>query len=308
MRMRSATATLVLVIGCGDPNQTDLVDGIALPPLQAGYTRFVAPSVMDLKPGDDVTYCQWLTEPADADRMVADMNGYQSTGGHHFTLYASTVKEKVGTSRPCTQEDMLSVSFLGAVGGEGNGADVVKLPPGLGFKLPKGSAIMANAHYLNAGMKNLNGSSVVDVKLAEESAALRPVGYFVLYHPSFQIPARTPSYTSGGSCQAPQKLRFFMWGNHLHEYGVSVFSELKRQDGSKLTLAADAKWAKEDTYNTPWRRWDMAKPVVVEAGDTLSLSCTWANDTNAPIDFPREMCTASGFVLEPIEQTICETK
>jgi len=294
---------MITVAGCSTDHP--FVDGFSPPGAPSGYTRFIAPAVHDIAPGDDLNNCQWLAEPSDVDRQVVDMKGFQSRGGHHFTLYATKIKEKIGTTRICTQEDMLSITFLGAIGGEGNGSNVVTLPEGLAFTLPKNTALMGNAHYLNATDEVFDAQSVVDVKFGDPEHPLKPVGFIAVNWAGFKIPPGPSDYTSEAYCTATQKLSFFMWGNHLHEYGKSIFSEVVRQDGTVVPMANDMGWSPEQTFNAPWVKWDPATPMIVNPGDRFHISCTWHNTTSAEIDFPREMCVSTGFVLEAMPQSIC---
>jgi hypothetical protein len=268
----------------------------------------VAPPVLGIAPGSDQTYCQWLADPSDVDRQIVDVEGYQSPGGHHLVLYATTVHETVGTSRLCTQEDMLSISFVGAVGGEGNTSSAVKLPAGLAFDLPKGMSLMANAHYLNATDAPFDGQSVADVRFGDPEHPLAPVGFLAVTWAGFKIPPGPSDYTSEASCTATRKLSFFMWTNHMHEYGRSMFSELVRQDSTVVSMSRDTSWSPEQAFNAPWVRWDPAAPLVVNPGDQFHVSCTWHNTTDAAIATPREMCIASGFTLEAMPQAICLAK
>src|SRR5215510_1848689 len=86
------------------------VEGFSPPDPAPGHTRMIAPTIHAIAPGVDQAYCQWLAEPSDVDRQIVDMQGYQSRGGHHMVLYATTVHEPVGTSRICTDDDMLSIT------------------------------------------------------------------------------------------------------------------------------------------------------------------------------------------------------
>jgi hypothetical protein len=280
------------------------IDGFSPPSPSPGHTRMVAPPVHDLAPGDDVTYCQWLTEPAEVARQLVNVEGHQSHGGHHLVLYATTVHEPVGTSRICTDEDMVSITFVGAVGGEGN-TSAVQLPPGYAFELPQGMALMANTHYFNASDNMLDAQSVADVQFGDPARPLAPVGFLAVSWNRFKIPAERADYTSEASCTATRTLSFILWTNHMHEIGASMYSEVIRQDGSVVPLANDPMWSPEQAFNAPWVKWDPASAMVVNAGDRFHVSCTWRNTTGVEVTVPREMCVASGFTLEAMPQSIC---
>jgi hypothetical protein len=265
----------------------------------------ITPPILDIAPGKDVTYCQWLADASDVTQQIANVEGFQSHGGHHLILYATSVHEPVGTSRICNDQDMLSITFVGAVGGEGTSGPAAKLPPGLAFEVPPGMALMANTHYLNATDDMFDGQSVVDVKFGDPAHPLPSVGFFVVSWAQFMIPHGTPELTSDGWCTATRDLRFIMWANHMHEYGTSVFSEVERTDGSMVTMARDDTWRPEQAFAAPWVRWDPAAPMVVKSGERFHVSCTWSNMTNADVGFPREMCVGTGFTLDAMPQMVC---
>ncbi len=94
-------------------------------PTPAGYTRLVPPPIEGIAPGSDEMYCQWVGTTPDDPQNVLHVLGNQGPAGHHAALYANTKMEPVGTTRLCTDDDMLTVTFLGAVGGEGNDSETV---------------------------------------------------------------------------------------------------------------------------------------------------------------------------------------
>lgn len=280
------------------------VDGFAPLPPADGYTRFMMPTVPDLQPGDDLMFCQWVAAPEDVDRQIIDTTGFQSKGGHHIALYATSQIEKVGTSRICTVRDMLTVNFVGAVGAEGVSA--AKLPDGMAFNVPKGFALMTNTHYFNAGDDVIDGQSVVDVKFTDPKHRLPAAGSVAVNNDGFSIPPGS-AYTSDGYCKATTKLSFFMWGNHMHEWGAHAMSEIIHPDGTKTLMAKDDSWSADKTFNPAWEHWDTNAPFVVNAGDTFHVQCNWNNTTGDALTFPVEMCVSTGFTLEAMPQLICQT-
>lgn len=295
--------TLVLAAGCAASPTASYIAGFAPPAVEKGYTRYVTPTIQEIDPGQDVMFCEWIAAPSDDDRQVLDTKGFQSLGGHHVALYATSEIEAVGTSRICTTRDMLTVSFVGAVGLEG--VSTVALPDGMAFSIPKGFALMTNTHYINATDNPIEAQSVVDVKFADPKHPLQPAGSVAVNHDMFSIPA-SGLYTSDGYCTAKSQFSFFMWGNHMHEWGDHVMSEIIHPDGTKTLLAHDDHWSKDLTFNPNWMRWDVSEPFVVNAGDTFHVQCTWNNTTGDALTFPQEMCVSTGFTLEPIPMSICE--
>jgi hypothetical protein len=292
---------LALLGGCADSG-LPLIDGFAPPTEADGYTRFVMPQVTQLQPGDDLMFCQWVAPPSETERQIVDTQGYQSTGGHHIALYATSQSEPIGTSRICTIRDMLTVNFVGAVGAEGVSA--AKLPDGMAFNVPPGFALMTNTHYYNTSDDVIDAQSVVDVKFADPKHRLPGAGNVAVVDDKFSVPAGT-KYTSDTYCKAPRKLSFFMWGNHMHEWGTHAFSEVIRADGRKELMSKDDDWSNDKVFNPAWSRWDTTSPFVVNPGDTFHVQCNWNNTTSAALEFPVEMCVSTGFTLEDMPQLVC---
>jgi hypothetical protein len=310
--MKYLTLIVFVLVGCakndsGDDSE-ELVAGFDPPPVAAGYKRYIAPAVLHLQPGDDKMMCQWIDVGPSDDVDVLDVGGYQSATGHHAVLYSTSENQPVGESHECTPDDMVSVEFLGGIGGEGVG-NVTDLPPGYVFRHRKGRMLLANTHYLNATDKVQDVQSVLDVKTAAPSAENKPAGMFALNYMGFTIPANTPSYTVDAYCKWPQDTSLVMWSNHLHESGTSIYSEFKQvSDGSMVQLATDPAWKAEWAFNPDWTKWDVSAPRVVHAGDEAHISCTWHNNTASPIGFPDEMCDAVGFYTEGGEQIVCDAE
>jgi len=287
-------------------DDADLVKGFNPPPVADGYTRYVLPVVHGLKPGEDKMFCQWIEVANAQDVDIVDVTGYQSVTGHHAVLYSTSETEVVGTSRECTTQDMISVEFLGGIGGEGN-TNATKLPEGLVFREGKQRMLLANAHYLNATDSVQDVQSVLDVKTSAPSPDHTAVGMAVINYLDFQIPANTPSYSVDAYCTWPQDTSIVMWSNHMHANGVSVMSDVKRAATSTIDpLANDPAWRAEQAFNPSWTHFDLSSPMMIHAGDTTHIKCTWQNNTGSMMLFPDEMCDAVGFYTQSTQQMICD--
>ena len=296
-----------VITGCSQtpPRDARLVAGFDPPAAPAGYTRYVAPAYVGLKPGEDAYLCQWVANAVDGELDIVDVTGHQSMTGHHATLYATTdTSQPVGTSRPCTNADMLTVEFLGAVGGEGVSSNVTKLPPNIVFRLHKGRALMVNSHYLNASSEMVNVQSVIDVRYTPPTPEHRVAGLTGINVGDFKVPPHA-AIVRDGYCKWEQDASLIMFSNHLHKHGTSIFTEVKRADGSVTPLSSDLRWSLERTFNPRWDRWNVERPMVIKAGDEVHVHCEWQNDTDNALLFPDEMCVGLGFYLESGEQRVC---
>src|ERR1041384_5732109 len=214
-----------LIVGGGTAADPQYVAGFHPPPAPAGYTRFVSPVTKDIAPGADLEMCQWVAAPSSAPQDVLDFSGAQSATGHHATLYATTETQfAVGESHPCTEQDMLAISFVGAIGGEGVSGSMAKLlPDGLLFRLPANQALMINSHWVNATDNTVDGQAVIDIKFAPASDQRQIADLFANNGVRF---AATPGVTSYDvSCVLPQDLNYAVAFNHMHQYGYSAYTE-----------------------------------------------------------------------------------
>jgi hypothetical protein len=263
------------------------------PPPRSGYTRFVPPVMENLAAGTDTMYCQYVQAPLDRDMDVLDVQGYQSLGGHHSVAYSTTMNVPVGTSRLCNGEDNMSAGFLGGTGGEGSG---VKLPAGVAFRLPKGSSIMLNTHFLNTTDGPIDGHTVVDFQLVEVDSTRKIASLFTTGTLGFKVPAMAAG-DAMAECALPQEMQFILFTNHMHDNGVRAKTELVRADGSVELVHEDPTWTYEMQFNADYTKWSIDKPLTIAKGEMLRTRCSWQNATPAELGFPREMCFGVGFFL-----------
>jgi hypothetical protein len=300
-------ASFVALVGCGTPEKSEYIDGFTPPPVLARYTRFVTPVIHDIQPGQDITYCQWLQAPADHDVLVLSFMGAQSKWGHHVVLFSDTANYPVGESHECKSNDMPSVRFVGGSAGEASNA-LIAFPPNVVTKIPAGSSIMASTHFINASEQVIDGQGVVDLEMIDArdaSASNYTVsGFMTNVGDGFNLaPNSMTPYDI--SCVVQQDMNFFAYGNHMHEWGYSAFTEVIHPDGTKLMLHEDTMWKPEFATHPTLSKWDLNSLNSVKAGETIHTHCEWNNTTTSAISFPREMCAGFGFFLPSSPDITC---
>ncbi|HEY1546656.1 MAG TPA: hypothetical protein VGG28_02485 [Kofleriaceae bacterium] len=297
-------ALVCVVAACGT-NGPDYIAGFDPPPVQAGYTRYVTPPVEDIKPGDNVEYCQWVAPAADEDQDVVGFDGLQSATGHHAILFAtSETNFKVGESHICTTDDMLSVSYMGAIAGT-NGQSLSSLPDGLFFRLHKGQAVLVNTHWLNATDNTVEGQAVVDVKLTPADPSRTVADVFANNGDTFTIPPGDPT-SYDVNCVFQQDMNFAMVANHMHSAGLSAYTEVLHTDGTSTMLRQDSGWTQDEQFNPVYTMYSLASPYVVHAGETMHSHCEWQNPGQSTLMFPDEMCAGNGFYFPGNGLFACE--
>jgi len=313
----------VFLSGCSNDQGSDSsststsgsdAEGFDPPPPAEGFTRFEAEAVRDVAPGADVTYCQYVMEPLDHDMDVLSVFGYQSQFGHHAAafVYMPAAGEMPGANFPCmgaeftgppsdggatTETGGTMGAFLGALGGEDGREPGTALPEGVGIRLPAGSGIMLNVHFLNAGEEMIDGDAVVDVQFAEPDPNRKLAAMFVNVNTQFAL-APTTQTSSSADCVVQSDIDLIMMTNHMHEYGTSASTIVTRAEGGATEmLHEDPSWTFDMQFNAVYSRWSIDAPLQLRAGDTVRTTCNWDNGTSAEVNFPREMCVGVGFAL-----------
>jgi hypothetical protein len=265
------------------------------PAAPAGYTRITSPVVTGIQPGQDLTVCQYIQAPLDRDIDILDAQGYQSASGHHAVAFASAANVPVGTSGPCGEQDSLSGTFLGGIGGEGGGG--VKLPEGVAFRLVKGNSILLNVHFLNTGSKVIDGRSVIDFKFAEAEPGRKVASLFVNGNASFKL-GPNAKVEAVAECPIAREIDFILFTNHMHDYGTAAKTRLERSGAAVAELVHDDPvWTYEMQFNADYSRWSLQEPLHLVPGDKLVTDCAWINTSAEMVTYPREMCFGIGYFL-----------
>ncbi len=308
--MKRWALSLALLAACGGPKPSNddagvdagaspYIAGFDPPAPTAGFTRYVTP-VVDIDPGQSEIWCQYVSAPFDSDQDVVAVEGYQSRFGHHIAAYASTTAAPVGTSRFCTTDDMLAVRFLGGIGAEGSGGLDSILPKGVVFRIHKGEVLLLNTHFINTTPQAQIGEGVMDFEFQGALPGDQVAGLFTNVDDQFTLQPNDNSPQSADmSCIVQQDMDLFAAFDHMHNLGVSIYTELIQSDGGTVPLVTDQTWSAEQEFNPTWATWPESAPLVIHKGDTVHTHCDWVNTTGSTVQFPIEMCVGGMFYLPP---------
>lgn len=279
-----------LLLGCGTQDEptppSGRVPGFNPPPPMANELSVTTPIMPSLAPGVDVTLCTYLDQRFDAETDIVDYRVFQSATGHHAILFAAIRERPVGTHE-CTDDDMVNSRFLAASGGESVGT--LTIPPGLAFRIPARSQLMFQTHWINASPKPIDGQAVAYVRTQPSSKDRQVLDLFNIVNTQFSIPGGQ-KVSSSSTCKIGRDLQLYTMSGHAHELGSHI----------KITLDDqpiwDYDWRPEYLSAPPYSIYSIEKPLLLKAGQRLSVTCTWDNTgSQKEVNFPREMCVASGF-------------
>lgn len=266
-----------------------------------------------LDPGTDLMTCVYGTYTG-PDVGLHDVHTYQGLYGHHFTLNGTTtpaIDAPDGTVVDCTSESasyqMASLEPLGLP----NHATVdgvlletaLPLPDGMAVELESGQRYILQSHYINSGPDPIRVTDRVVLTTVPTEEVEIWVAPLVFNRDDFRIPAGG-TLTTSFRCTAENDWNLLYMMGHMHEWGTSF--RVDTVEGETRT----------PFYAVP--EWDPVfrdAPVVlsaeddlvtIPAGTTFETTCSWANDTEADLVFPHEMCDAVSFVWPQKATVICD--
>jgi hypothetical protein len=262
--------------GCNstDPNQVSIA-----------LDHFTVPS------GAEAFECFYTDITPDREWAVTGSSGQQAAGGHHITVYYTNQRQPTG-HHPCTEDEMLNWRLVAGAGGhDSTGAEgIVSLPPGLAMKVPAGTQIVVQAHYINATPSDVEADDHVTMQLAPSEAGITFANFMVADNDGFQIPALTMSYHNTMTCSVPQDLQVILMLPHMHEFGTHFALDEVDANGAVTSNLMDYDWDPVYTSHPPVTRFPMTDPFLLAKGTRLRVSCDWDNTTDQMMRFPREMC------------------
>jgi len=188
------------------------------------------------------------------------------------------------------------------LGGWAPGGPVSMFPEGTGIRVSAGSKIVLQLHYNleSAGP----GPDQTRVLVATEPDVSHPSTIQPWANPGWigtelmDIPANTDGVTHGFTYALPVDLNIYSASLHMHELGVSGVGRIDRADGSETCLIDVPRW----DFN--WQRgYRFTEPQLLEAGDALTVECTWDNPTDEDVYWGDgtgdEMCLGTFLVSYP---------
>jgi hypothetical protein len=273
--------------------QTKPSEDFNIPALDTGYQRYeTMPIALGVGESDD--WAQWVGGPLDQDYDVIDIKGEQSVGGHHALVYATVDEQPAGFTRKWQDEDQLTTRLMGGLGGEAGAK--VNLPPGVVFRVKKGSYIVVQTHYLNATDHAITGRTVLDIKMGPVDPTRKVASLMSSTSLSVMLPPKQET-SMDISCVVQRDLHFLQISNHMHDYGKTTETDYTDPMGVQHMLKEDPVWSGDWALNPNFTIFPADAPGLIPKGSTLHTRCTWTNSTTSPVKFPTEMCVFFGIVL-----------
>lgn len=247
--------------------------------------------IVDVNPGDDVTFCTFTNVILDKDTIFGESYGAESPFGHHAILQYTTTPQEPHTGT-CGQMD--GQMLLGGSGGK-NVADKPTLPTNFGVTVPAGAQLVINHHWINTSEKSVKGQTMMLARRLPDGGNTVLAGNFPMLGLGWEIPAHD-QYSFSTECKYTEDVSYVLALGHMHEFGQHVNIDIERTDGTTDSLIDEA-WNADSGTTAGGKIYTLDDPYVIHKGDSVKLTCNWENGTTDPIAFPREMCIFFGYTV-----------
>lgn len=240
-----------------------------------------------VRAGDEILYCTYtattLTEPFD----TRELHSYQGPGGHHAILFYTSTYETPGAPHPCTDEEMTSLRLVG--GGAESNEQGLRLPEGLAIKIPAGSQLVIQSHYLNVSTEDIRVRDALVAQRADPASIQHYADGFAISDGDMLIPPHA-SYGQTLECTIDADMNVVNMIGHTHQWATHLAVQRIAAGSQTVETIYDEVAGMRLQFNPPQRTFPLDAPLALHAGDRMRLVCEWNNTTDTPLGFPQEMC------------------
>ena len=225
-----------------------------------------------------------------------EVEAYQGKFGHHIILMSTSNPKEPGTTYDCS--DIKSMKDMRPFG------IPLDLPPGYGYYMPKGTALVVQMHYVNTSKDDLLVQDFIRLHKVAESEVTHWAAPMAANSDEFSLPPMTQDYRHTFDCTFERDVDLLLLGGHMHENGTYFKTEIG-PDVDHLTKRYEvSQWTPDDRDSAPVTLFT-SNPMHITKGTIVRTTCAWNNTTDHVLGFPEEMCATFGVVGETKIPWIC---
>jgi hypothetical protein len=291
-----AAAALLALPACGDDDDdapaADAGADATPPPADAGTPPLLEPPpagegiqlhmVTTLGAGVEAEHCQFVKLSADATLWVNRDEVRYGKGSHHFLLYATaytdipTAKEDgtpVDTSRvfDCSDGATNGWQVTKLVGGSqnGEGDSLLRFPSDVAIRIPAGSVLLMNAHYINATDAEIAPDVYINLWTIPEAQVKTEGDILFLYNPFIKVGALGTG-RARWRCPVQHDITIANVQSHMHRRGTGY---------EATVVGADTPfYVGESWENVHVERFE--PNLQLKAGEVIDYHCDYTNPEN----------------------------
>ena len=291
-----AFALALTFAACGTGSPTTSPD-LAFAPADLAGTGMTSATLQmtsfTIPAGMEVFKCQDFKNPFAAEAYVKKYESVMTAGSHHLIVF---LKDNA-VDGPL--EDCTGLEFGPSPYGSQQPTDSITFPDGVAALAPAASGYRVQVHYLNATAKPIDVAVHVTMYDVAASTVSQHAGQYFFNNISVNIPATGQPYTITKTCTLAAAANILSAVNHMHRWATHF-----------TATAAGQTFYESDVWSEPKRK-VFDPPLQLAAGTKVTFTCTYVNDTGAPITFgesaqANEMCILAGsFYPSPTPTVSC---
>lgn len=209
---------------------------------------------------------------------------------HHLVVFTSDNNEVDGSTRGCAVfENGWDFRYAG-----GLTTNPLVMPAGVAAPLKPVQTFVFQFHYLNASTAPITDHTRVEIEYTQPGVSYTKAALAILGSTQFTIPANGTPYDVQSVCSIPTGNAtthvFGVWP-HMHQIGTHFRVDFNL--GGATTTPIDETWnfGDQKLWQYPG---DGPAMFDVSGGDSITTTCTYTNNTGAPVSFgessTEEMC------------------
>ena len=302
--MRHLVASLIALAACGTgpATQTGTDAGTPVdagPMMPPGFTPLVIGN-WTLQPGEQKYVCVRLTLHSDV--WISKIDPVAPTGTHHQVLMVGDpAKDDLPPDGTVDCDSSLTEQ---ALFGAGLGTQELDIPDGIALHIAAGQQLLLNLHLFNPNdTVTMTGSSGIAVMTVDPSLVQHEAGT-VLAGKAQGLTVLPGKHDQVGTCSTGAGETIVAVAPHMHLLGAAMKVTYTDGSGANVTVLDD------EDYSFDNQQYTLMSPMLTTAaGGTLTVDCTYVNDTGQTVYFGEytqdEMCFAITMAYPPPSKTIC---
>jgi Copper type II ascorbate-dependent monooxygenase, C-terminal domain len=236
--------------------------------------------------GAETYKCQNFANPfggaVDIDRFEAHM----PAGVHHMIVFFVDDIQNGGL------EDCSGSEFHGNVFGAQTPDSVIDLPAGIGVAVPAKTGLRFQLHFVNAADHAVTAGVTTRFHVAQPGSISQHAGQLIFSNEDISIPPTTTPISVQKTCTVPSAVSLLGASAHVHQHAVDFVAQ---SNGQELYHFAGGSEPTPARFNPP---------IPLAAGQGITWSCSYLNDTGTNLVFgesavTNEMCVF-GAIYYPV--------
>jgi hypothetical protein len=232
-------------------------------------------------PGQERYACQDFANPFDGEAAGIHQFASQMTPGSHHLLLFYKPGAADGPLADCS-----GTEFAAGPYGSQRPDDQIAYPPGVAAVVAPSDGFRVQVHYLNASTSPIDVSVELRLTRAADSTVRDHAAILFFDNTQIDVPAGATGVVVQKTCTLPFAANLVQATGHMHEHGRRFQAVAAGQTIFDSSSFSDVTPALFDP------------PLALPAGTAITFSCTYDNDSAAPIEYgdsarTNEMCIFS---------------